>query len=160
MKLVGLRTSVVKEDPNNVLAKMNSIKTDRKGTLDLALAYYKMGEYNNPLRIESFLSSMTVLVRDVWRNDLPEKDKVPTSFLKKKIKLVLMNRNSTIFDEAKFCNQWEEYYVDERCSIAHGRESKLIDPRTIHEYNEIANTIGYWAREMISYYIDNFQNLK
>jgi hypothetical protein len=68
-----------------------------------------------------------------------------------------MKRNPTTFDEARFCDQWNECYVDERCSIAHGRGSKLIDPRTINKYNEITNTIDYWAREMISYYIDNFQ---
>lgn len=44
------------------------------------------------------------------------------------------------------------------CSIAHGRGSKLIDPRTIFEYDRITSRIGYWAREVIYYYIDNFQN--
>jgi hypothetical protein len=100
---------------------------------------YKLGEFKNPLRIESFVSSITVIVRDTWKNEIPEKykDRVPTNFLKKKIELVLMKRNPTTFDEARFCSQWNECYVDERCSIAHGRGSKLIDPRTINKYNEI-----------------------
>ena len=83
---------------------MNSIKIDRQKTLDLALAYYKMGEFKNPLRIESVLSSITVLVRDMWRDELPDKGKdkndVPTIFLKKKIKFVLMIRDPITFDDS------------------------------------------------------------
>jgi hypothetical protein len=48
---------------------------------------------------------------------------------------------------------------DERCSIAHGKGSKLIDPRTIHEHDKMTSSVGYWEREVIYYYIDNFQNL-
>ena len=43
-------------------------------------------------------------------------------------------------------------------SIVRGRGSSLIDPRTIHEYDGMNNRIGYWDREVIYYYIDNFQN--
>jgi hypothetical protein len=32
--------------------------------------------------------------------------------------------------------------------------------QTIPEYDEMTNKIGYWAREVIYYYIDNFQNPK
>ena len=45
----------------------------------------------------------------------------------------------------------------ERCSIAHGRGSKLIDSRTLREYDEIANIVHNWNREAIYYYIDSFQ---
>ena len=91
MKLLGIRDSIVKEAPNNVLTKMNSIKTNRQKTLDLALAYYKLGEFKNPLRIESFLSSITVIVRDTWKDEIPKKykDRVPTNFLKKRSNLYL-----------------------------------------------------------------------
>jgi hypothetical protein len=37
--------------------------------MDLALAYYKLGEYSNILRIESFFSSMTVIVRKLGKKD-------------------------------------------------------------------------------------------
>lgn len=149
---LGLRWSYVKEDPKNTLAKINSIKPEKKDTLDLALAYYKLGEYNNPLRIECFFSSITVLVRE-----LLGRDKVYTSDLKDYIKLVLRKRDPTVFAESTFNTQWDEYYVEERCSIAHGRGSKLIDPRTIHEYDKMTSKIDYWNREVIYYYIDNFQ---
>jgi hypothetical protein len=134
-KSLGIRYSYVKEDPNSILTKLSSINPNKQDKLDLALAYYKLGEYKNPLRIESFFSSMTVLVRDIWKNNLPKKDEVPTQFLKEKIRLVLMNRNTATFDGIKFYKQWKECYADERCSIVHGRGSKLIDPRTIYEYD-------------------------
>jgi hypothetical protein len=134
------------------------IRPDKQDTLALALAYYKLGEYKNPLRIESFFSSMTVIVRDIWKNELLKDDKDSTKFLKEKIELVLLDRNLTAFNIAKFCQQWEDSYAEERCSIAHGRGSKLIDPRTIHEYDEITNRVNYWTREVIYYYVDAFQD--
>ncbi|MGC1133499.1 MAG: hypothetical protein WA941_11800 [Nitrososphaeraceae archaeon] len=70
----------------------------------------------------------------------------PTS----KIKLVLIDRNPTTFDESNFYKQWKECYADERRS---GRGSMLLDPRTIHEYEKITNIVDYWAREVIYYYI-------
>ena len=150
-----IRWSYVKEDRNITLAKMNSIKPDKKDILDLALAYYKLGEDKNPLRIECLFSSMTVLVRE-----LLGRDHVYTTDLKDNIKLILRKRDPTIFDESNFNTQWDEYYVDERCAITHGRGSKLIDPRTVREYDEMTSSIDYWAREVIYYYIDNFQNPK
>jgi hypothetical protein len=135
---LGLRWSYLKNDPKITLAKINSIKPEKRDTLDLALAYYKLGEYNNPLRIECFFSSITVLVRE-----LLGKDKVKTSDLKDYIKLVLRKRDPTVFNESTFNTQWDEYYVDERCSIAHGRGSKLIDPRTVREYDKMTSKIGY-----------------
>jgi hypothetical protein len=60
----------VKEAPNITLEKMKSLKPGKQDKLDLALAYYKLGEYKNPLPIECFFSSMTVLIRDLWKKDL------------------------------------------------------------------------------------------
>jgi hypothetical protein len=43
-----------------------SIKAaDKKEVLELALAYYKISDYTNPLRIESLFSCMSVLARDL-----------------------------------------------------------------------------------------------
>lgn len=42
----------------------------------------------------------------------------------------------------------------------HGKGSKLIDFKTLNEYDEIANIVQYWNREVIYYYIDRFQILK
>ena len=50
------------------------------------------------------------------------------------------------------------YFLLHLKSIVHGRGGNLIDPRTIHEYDGMNNRIGYWDREVIYYYIDNFQN--
>jgi hypothetical protein len=65
----------------------------------------------------------------MWKNELTKKDEVSTQLLKEKIKLMLLDRNKSTFDEATFDKQWRECYANERCSIAHGRGSKLVDPR-------------------------------
>jgi hypothetical protein len=59
------RWSYLKENPSTTLSKIESLGAEKKEVLDLALAYYKLGEYANPLRIESFFSCLTVLVRNL-----------------------------------------------------------------------------------------------
>jgi hypothetical protein len=146
-----LRSSFVGKDPEVILSAVASMIPTKLQPLDLALAYYKLGEYSNPLRIESFFSSMTVIVRI-----LLSKDKVKTEDLKNQIKTIL-KQNNPIFDEQVFEQDWKNCYANERCSIAHGRGSNLIDPRQSVEYDKLVNTVGYWARELIYYYIDKFQ---
>ena len=50
------RWSYLKEDPSTTLSKIETIDPGKLEVLNLALAYYKLGEYANPLRIESFFS--------------------------------------------------------------------------------------------------------
>jgi hypothetical protein len=145
-----MRWSHIKEDPAITLTKIASISTERD-TLDLALAYYKLGEYSNPLRIEAFFSCITVLTRS-----LLSKDKVETSDLKKHVRDVLKQRDSK-FNESTFEIDWQNSYPEERCAIAHGRGSKLIDPRTSIEHNRLVNTVAFWTREVIYHYIDRFK---
>jgi hypothetical protein len=154
-----LRWSYVKEDQDITLSKMKSIRPEKIDILDLALSYYNLGEDKNPLRIDPFFSSITVLVRDLWKKELQKEDYVSTNILQEKIKLILRNRSPTPFNEKKFDEEWKKCYPEERCSIVHGKGSKLIDPKTIHEYDKMTSRIGYWGREVIYYYIDNFQNL-
>ncbi len=98
-----IRTADVKEAPNITLAKMNSLSHEKQDKLDLALAYYKLGEYKNLLRIESFFSSMTVLVREFGRKNFLRKIMFLLRFLKKRLKqsseietqLHLMNQSLT-----------------------------------------------------------------
>ena len=148
------RWSYVKEDPSTTLSKIESLSARKQEVLDLALAYYKLGEYANPLRIESFFSCMTVLTRDLL-NRSPN-GYVDTRELKKSIRDVLRQRISN-FDESQFDQDWTDCYSDERCYIAHGRGSKLIDPRTSLEYDKIVNIVGGWARDVIYYYINKFK---
>jgi hypothetical protein len=63
---------------------MESLSAEKQEVLDLALAYYKLGEYANPLRIESFFSCMTVIVRDLLNRN--PNDDVYTSEIRNKIK--------------------------------------------------------------------------
>jgi len=121
----------------------------------LALAYYKLGEYSNPLRIESFFSCMTVIARYLLGKKA--KDHISTSSVRDKIKEILKERCNQ-FDEKAFINDWKSCYSDERCSIAHGKGSKIIDTRTSPEYEKLVNTVGGWTREVIYYYINRFRN--
>jgi hypothetical protein len=146
--------SYISKDPNATLSKMESLSAEKQEVLDLALAYYKLGEYANPLRIESFFSCMTVIVRDLLNRN--PNDDVYTSEIRNKIKDIFRQANSR-FDESQFDQDWKSFYSAERCSISHGKGSKLIDVRTLAEHEKIVNTVGSWAREVIYYYIDKFK---
>jgi hypothetical protein len=63
----GLRArwNHVKQDPQLTLSDITSLDSDKLEVMDLALSYYKLGEYNNPLRIESLFSCMTTVVRSL-----------------------------------------------------------------------------------------------
>ena len=141
-----IRWSYVKEDPATTLSKIESLSAEKREVLDLALAYYKLGKYANPLRIESFFSCKTVLARNLLGKK--KKGKVRTSQLKNKIKDVFKETKAS-FDEKQFKKDWKDCYSDERCSIAHGLGSKLIDVRTIPEYEKVVNIVGGWAREVV-----------
>lgn len=132
-----IRYSHVKEQPEITLSNIASLDCDKLEVMDLALAYYKLSEYDNPLRTESLFSSMTTIVRS-----LLGKNYINTSDLKQKIKEILRQADSK-FSESEFDNNWKDFYVDKRCSIAHGTGSKLVDVRTYSEYEKIVNKVGY-----------------
>jgi hypothetical protein len=107
------RWNYVKEDPQIRLSKVTSLDSDKLEVMDLALAYYKLSKYNNPLRIESLFSCMTTIVRS-----LLGKNHVSTSDLKQKIKEILRQTDAK-FSESEFDNNWKDFYLEERCSLAH-----------------------------------------
>ena len=72
-----------------------------------------------------------------------------------KINATKIRNNCTKFNQIEFDNDWEDCYIDERCSIAHGRRSKLIDPRMRIEHDQLINRVHTWAIEVIHYYINN-----
>lgn len=154
-KGVIIRWSDIKEDAQTTLSNIASIQSnDKMKSLELALAYYKISEYANPLRIESLFSSMTVFARDL-RNKGPN-GYIETWELKQSIKDVLRQRTGK-FDESQFDKDWASVYSDERCSISHGKGNRLIDIRTLEEHQKIVNAVGGWAREMIYYFIDRYK---
>jgi len=158
-KVIGtfiVRWSYVKWVPEDTISKIKSISKDKMDLLDLALAYYSLGYYDNPLRIEAFFSCLTVIIRDVL--GIPEKDDVKTSSLKKGIKEILMERDSN-FDDDKFEKAWRDCYADERCSIVHGRGSRLIDISKTPEHEKLVNTVHFWTREVVYYFIERNQSV-
>ena len=81
------------------------------------------------------------------------KNHISTSELKQKIKDILRQTDAK-FSETDFDNNWTDFYVDERCSIAHGSGSKLVIVRTYSEHEKIASKVGYWTRSVLNYYRD------
>lgn len=147
-KSLRARWNYVKQKPQITLSNIASLDSDKLEVMDLALAYYRLSEHDNLLRIVSLFSCMTTVVRS-----LLVRDRILTPDLKQKIKEIL-RQTDTKFSETKFENNWKDFYVDERCSIAHGAGSKLVDVRTYSEYEEIVNKVGYWARSVLYYYIN------
>ena len=87
------------------------------------------------------------------------KNHVSTSDLKQTIKEILRQTDAK-FSETEFDNNCKDFYVDERCSIAHVSVSKLIDVRTYSEYEKIASKVGYWTRSILYHYIDQHKKPK
>jgi hypothetical protein len=69
-----------------------------------------------------------------------------------------MERGSN-FDDHKFETAWKDCYGDERCSIVHGRGSRLIDISRVPEHEELVNTVHFWAREVIYNFIERNQSV-
>lgn len=147
-----MRWNYADGDPKEILTKLVSIKSEKNDNLHLALAYYQLSNYFNPLRLETLFSSLTVLIRDILG-----KDKIITSELKDTISSILKNTGPN-FDHSRFEIDWNECYTNERCSISHGRLSKLIDVRNESEYFRIVNKVSRWTRMVFYYYIDINQN--
>jgi transaldolase len=97
---------------------------------------------------------MTVLARDLLNKN--PGDDVRTPELKYSIRDIYQQIDSR-FDKSQFDKDWKNCYSDERCSISHGRGSKLVDPRTSVEYDKIVNMVGGWARDMVYYYINKYK---
>jgi hypothetical protein len=151
-----IRSSFVKWKPEDTISKIKSISADKLDLLELALAYYSLGYYDNPLRIEAFLSCLTVIIRNIL--GIPEQENVKTRDLKNGIKQILLDRDSN-FDTDKFEKAWQDCYVDERCSIVHGRGSRLVDISKIPEHDKLVNTIHSWTREVVYHFIEHNQSV-
>lgn len=149
-----LRNSFVKWEPEEAISKIKSVSNNKADLLDLALAYYSLGYYDNPLRIEAFLSCLTVIIRNVL--GIPENENIKTFDLKEGIKKILREKDSN-YDDEKFEKAWRDCYVDERCSIVHGRGSRLVDISKIPEHDELVDIVHFWTREVVYYFIDQNQ---
>lgn len=145
---LGLRWNFEDRNAKITLPKMLNILPQKKDTLDLALAYYQLTHYFNPLRLEALFSCLTVLVRDISGSDY-----VDTAQLKNTIKDVLQ-KNDSNFDINKFEQDWSECYKNERCSIAHEKISKVINLENEREYNSIVGKVHSWTRKVFHHFID------
>ena len=151
-----IRSGYLKWKQEDAISKIKSTSKDKMNLLELALAYYTLGYYDNPLRIEAYFSCLTVIIRNIL--DIPEKDEVRTSALKNGIKRILMENDSK-FDNDKFEKAWTDCYGDERCSMVHGHGSRLIDITKTSEHEKLVNIVHFWTREVIYYFIERNQSV-
>jgi len=144
-------------EPAELLNRIGSLPQERMNVVDLALLYLKLSSRRNPLRIESLFSSMTVIIRDLYPDKIGNKydpEHVATSLLKNGIKEIL--KCNVGFDEMQFDKQWTECYLDERCSIAHGKKSTILDISRKYESEELVRDVYNWAANLILFYINKF----
>jgi hypothetical protein len=55
---------------------------------------------------------------------------------------------------------WKDFYIDERCSIARGSGSKLVDAGAYSEHEKLVCKVGYWTRSVLYHYIMNIKGQK
>ncbi|WP_458746039.1 hypothetical protein [Candidatus Nitrosocosmicus sp. T] len=146
----GIRWNYVKEDPKVVLPKLSKINTDKKGVMELALAYYQLSHYFNPLRLETLFSSMSVLIKDLLGEE--NSYHLETKEFRNKIAEVMKIKDSK-FDVHQFNSDWQECYTVERNSISHGRPTNLIALKN-QEHMKLVNKVASWTITVFYYYID------
>jgi hypothetical protein len=59
-----------------------------------------------------------------------------------------------------FEKDWIQCYAEERCSIAHGKKSRVLDIAKKYESEELINRVYSWASELIVFYINTYSNMK
>ena len=150
----GIRWSYVGEDPEVTLHKLSNIATDKKEVLELALAYYQLSHYHNPLRLETLFSSMSVLIKDLLGKE--NSYHLETKEFRNKIVEVMKTRDPK-FDINQFSLDWEECYTNERNSISHGRPTHLAALKN-QEYMRLVNKVASWTISVFYYYIDLNRN--
>ena len=106
-----------------MISKLNTIKPEKNEVLELALAYYQLSHFFNPLRLETLFSALSVLVKDMLGKKI--ESRLETADLKNKTCEIMKIRDRK-FDPKKFELDWIECYSNERNSISHGRQSNLV----------------------------------
>ena len=150
VRTFGIRWSYVEEDPKVVLPKLSKINADKKEVIELALAYYQLSHYFNPLRLETLFSSMAVLIKDLLSKE--NSYHLKTEEFKDKVIEVMKIKDSK-FDVNRFHSDWQECYTNERNSISHGRPTNLVALKN-QEYLRLVNKVASWTIMVFYYYID------
>jgi hypothetical protein len=110
------------EDPKTTLEKISQVKPEKKDILDLALAYYRLCYYDNPIRIQTLFSLMSVLVRDIRHM------KIDDDLYAKSLRYALsdiLQKEERSFNKKIFEDEWDICY-SERNKLSHGGKRKLV----------------------------------
>jgi hypothetical protein len=95
-----LRWGYLREEPEQTLSKIALIPKEKKAVLDLALAYYKLSYYRNPVRIQTLFSCISVIIRNLIGNDY-----LKTPELKNQIRSIpVFETERTIHEIAIICS--------------------------------------------------------
>jgi hypothetical protein len=140
--------------PDKIVSMIESIKPEKKNVLDLALMYLKIGNYDNPFRLSSLFSCITVITRDKHTDEGKNKE-IEFTHMESLVKYIVRENNDE-FNKKIFHKAWERCR-EERINIEHGYPSNLVDVNKNKEYDSLANQVHEWANLVILHFIDNNQ---
>ena len=147
------------KEPDNIISMIQTLNPEKKNVLDLALMYLKIGNYDNPFRLSSLFSSISVITRDKHKDEGKNED-IEFTHMESLVKQIVKENNHE-FIKSEFHRAWKSCRM-ERHSIEHGYPSSLIDINTTEYYDSLANQAHEWANQVIYYFIEKNQqtNLK
>jgi hypothetical protein len=116
--------------------------------------YLKIGNYDNPFRLSSLFSCITVITRDKHIDEGKNKQ-IEFTHMESLVKCIVRKKNYE-FNKRIFHNAWKRCR-EERISIEHGYPSNLVDVNINKKYDSLANQVHEWANLVILHFIDNNQ---
>lgn len=127
--------------------------------LELALMYLKTSNYDNPFRLSSLFSSISVITRDKHKDEGKNED-IEFTHMESLVKQIVKENNHE-FIKSEFHRAWESCR-NERHSIEHGYPSSLIDINAIAYYDSLVNQTHEWVNQVVYFFIEKDQqkNLK
>jgi hypothetical protein len=142
-------------DPKTTLTKISQVKPEKKNIIDLALAYYRLCYYDNPLKLQTLYSSMSVIARDIRKKKFD--DRIETWELRSTLYDILQKEDRSFCKET-FEKEWKMCY-SERNNMTHGGESKLVDAENEDKHLDIVSKVGYWTLTVLNHYIEMNQRV-
>ena len=116
--------------------------------------YLKIGNYDNPFRLSSLFSCITVITRDK-HIDEGKNEEIEFTHMESLVKYIVRENNDE-FNKRIFHKAWKRCR-EERINIEHGYPSNLVDVNKNKEYDSLANQVHEWANLVILHFIDNNQ---